>query len=102
MDAFADTTGTHQVRPTMLQPDSLSHHLAVDVGIAVDHFTLFGAAEIELQVVFFGETDTAMDLVRGGADPAAGIAGPGFSHGDFLRYLLRIGQTPGRPVGDEA
>jgi hypothetical protein len=73
----------------------------VQVSIAVHHFTLFGPAEVELQVVLLGETDAAMDLVRGSADPAAGVAGPGFRHGDFLGCVKAIGQAPGGTVGDE-
>src|SRR5712691_3095634 len=100
-DAY--TTGTTPVAyPATLQANGLSHNLAVDIGIAIDHFTLFGTAEIELEVVFFGETDAAMDLVRCGADAAAGIARPGLSHGDLLGRLLPIGQAPRRTVSDEA
>ena len=62
---------------TLLETNSLGYHLAVDIGIAIDHFTLFGTAEIELEIVFFGET-----------------------HGDFPGGLLPIGQAPRRPVGD--
>jgi hypothetical protein len=87
---------------TLLETNSLGYHLAVDIGIAIDHFTLFGTAEIELEIVFFGETDAPVDLVRGGADAAAGIARPGLGHGDFPGGLLPIGQAPRRPVGDEA
>ena len=60
-----DNTGAY---PTALQANGLCHNLAVDIGIAIDHFTLFGTAEIELEIVFFGETDAPMDLVRSGAD----------------------------------
>src|ERR1043165_4449281 len=79
-----ENTGAY---PTTLQTNGLGHHLAVDIGIAIDHFTLFGTAEIELEIVFFGETNAPMDLVRGGADAAAGIARPGLGHGDFLGGL---------------
>ena len=35
-----------------LQTDFLGHHLAVHIGVAVEHLALFGAPEVELQVVF--------------------------------------------------
>src|SRR5437660_425115 len=99
----AYTIGTTPVAyPATLQANGLGHNLAVDIGIAIDHFTLFGTAEIELEVIFFGETDAPMDLVRCGADAAAGIARPGLGHGDFPGGLLPIGQTPRRSVGNEA
>src|SRR5712691_4609263 len=94
-----DNTGAH---PSTLQANGLCHNLAVDIGITIDHFTLFGTAEIELEIVFFGETDAPMDMVRCGADAAAGIARPGLSHGDLLGRLLPIGQAPRRTVSDEA
>src|SRR5262245_49062237 len=87
---------------TLLETKSPGHHLAVDVSIAVEHFTLFRTAEIELEIVFFRKTDTSVDLVRGGADATAGVARPGLGHGDFPGCFLPIGQTPRRSVGDEA
>ena len=88
--------------PATLQANGLSHNLAVDIGIAIDHFTLFGTAEIELEIVFFGETNTPMDLVRRSTDATAGIARPGFGHSDFFGRLLPVGQTPRGPVSDKA
>src|SRR6266705_6152516 len=82
-------TGAH---PATLQANGLGYNLAVDIGIAIDHFSLFGPAEIELEIVFFGETDAPMDLVRGGADAAGGIARPGLGHADFPGGRLTIGQ----------
>jgi hypothetical protein len=45
---YKDNTGAH---PTTLQANGLCHNLAVDIGIAIDHFALFGTAEIELEIV---------------------------------------------------
>jgi hypothetical protein len=79
-----------------LETKSPGYHLAVDVRIAVHHFPLLRATEIELEIVFFRKTNAAVDLVCGGADTPAGIAGPGLGHGDFPGCLLSIGQTPRR------
>ena len=48
-----------------LQADFLCHHLAVDIGIAVQHLAVFSPPEIELEVVFLGKTDASMYLVLG-------------------------------------
>ena len=55
---------SHGFSPLGLQTDFLGHHLAVHIGVAVEHLALFGAPEVELQVVFLGEADTAVNLMR--------------------------------------